>query len=246
MDPTSDDDDARHIELETLEAIFPELRRLGATGSDGLAFELEIPIETATSVTVTFPLAGNIAQEIVADDAAPENGAAGPEVRDSLDISHFPPLTLLIRLPDGYPETNPPSVTISVTPQWLGDKTLRRLEDDGPRLWEEMGQDLVAYTYIDHIQRGAEDVFGTIGEDGTLAVDAEHKLAVLDFDIKAKKAAFEKETFECGICLGNKTITIFGLESLSDCIYRSKKRFILPQNDGLRAHLLRSVPHWLL
>ena len=193
-------------------------------------------------MTVTFPPAGNVAQEVVTAEAAPENGAVAPEALDSLDISHFPPLTLFIQLPEGYPETKPPRVTISLTPQWLGDKTLRRLEEDGPRLWEEMGQDLVAYTYIDHIQRGAEDVFGTIGAAGTLAVDAEHKLAVLDYDIKAKKAAFEKETFECGICLGEKTSTVHGLESFTDWRNRPEKRFALPQNDGLRAHLLRTVP----
>ena len=79
---------------------------------------------------------------------------------------------------------------------------MQRLEDDGPRLWEESGRDMVAYTYIDHLQRAAEDVFGTVTEGGTLAVDSEHKLAVLDYDIKAKRKAFENETFDCGICLG--------------------------------------------
>ncbi|KAL6891061.1 RWD domain-containing protein, partial [Trichoderma longibrachiatum] len=50
----------------------------------------------------------------------------------------------------------------------------------------------------------ADDVFGAITAEGTLQVDPEHKLAVLDYDIKAKKAAFDKETFDCGICLDPK------------------------------------------
>ncbi len=206
MDTTSDDDDARRTELDTLEAIFPELRRLDAPAGDGFVFELEIPVEPASSVTVTFPPAGNVVKGVVGVSASASgvNATAAVEVHDSLDISHFPPLTLLVRLPDGYPETKPPGITVTATPQWLADETLKRLEDDGPRLWEEMGRDLVAYTYIDHVQHGAEDVFDTIGSDGTLAVDAAHKLAVLDYDIKAKRAAFEKETFECGICLGEE------------------------------------------
>lgn len=91
---------------------------------------------------------------------------------------------------------------ISTDPQWLPQETLSKLENDGPRLWEEMGRDMVAYTYIDHVQRATDDVFGTITESGTLEVPSQHKLAVLDHDIKAKKEAFEKETFDCGICLG--------------------------------------------
>ncbi|OAA66104.1 RING finger protein [Cordyceps fumosorosea ARSEF 2679] len=209
MDPTDDSDDVRRIELETLEAIFPELRR---PENSPFTFELEIPVELAQPLTVTFPPAGNAVEE-------PHNGqsaaAAPPPALDSLQVSHLPPISILVTLPDGYPESQPPRVALKTTLRWLSDETLARLEQDAPRLWEEAGRDMVAYAYIDHVQRGTEDVFGTMGEDGTLAVDAEHKVAVLDYDIKAKKAAFERETFECGVCLDPKKGT--NCHKMLDC-----------------------------
>ncbi|EGX91439.1 RING finger protein [Cordyceps militaris CM01] len=200
MDPIDDSDELRRTELETLEAIFPELRKPpGATSP--FTFELEIPVELAAPLTVTFPPAGNAA---VGEVHAPQHDQPPPPPLDSLQVSHLPPISIRISLPDGYPESCPPRVTLTTTPPWLSNETLARLEMDAPRLWEDMGRDMVAYTYIDHVQHGADDVFGTIAMDGTLAVDAEHKLAVLDYDIKAKKAAFERETFECGVCLDPK------------------------------------------
>lgn len=200
MDPsTADDDDARATELETLEAIYPELRRLD---DGGFTFELELPVEPAAPVTVTFPAAASSDQLEAQKQALHGSAADAPALEDSLQVSHLPPLALHITLPDGYPAQCAPLVKVSTTPQWLSAEMLVRLAGEAAQLWEEMGRDLVAYTYIDHIQRAAEDVFGAITPQGTLQVDPEHKLAVLDYDIKAKKAAFDKETFNCGICLG--------------------------------------------
>lgn len=244
MDPADDSDDVRRTELETLEAIFPELHR--PEGADSpFTFELEIPVELAEPLTVTFPPAGNAAEEnhqaaLLNRQAGAATAAAQPPLLDSLEVSHLPPISILLNLPDGYPESCPPRVTLKTTPQWLRDETLAQLEEDAPRLWEEMGRDMVAYTYIDHIQHGAHDVFGTVGGDGTLAVDAEHKLAVLDYDIKAKKAAFEKETVECGVCLGTVTLRLTNLV-LALTIHRSEKGYSLPQNDRLWPYILCPV-----
>ncbi|KAK5993278.1 E3 ubiquitin-protein ligase itt1-like protein [Cladobotryum mycophilum] len=204
MDPANDDDDARVIELETLEAIYPELRRLDAPA---FTFELELPVAPAAPVTVLFPAASSEqmgVQEAAAGNKTTVNGTTLGMMEDSLKVAHLPPLSLRIALLDGYPATCAPLVTISTTPQWLSSETVKRLEDEAPRLWEEMGRDLIAYTYIDHVQRAADDVFGAITPEGNLEVDPEHKLAVLDYDIKAKRTAFEKETFECGVCLDPK------------------------------------------
>ncbi|KAF4978114.1 hypothetical protein FZEAL_5446 [Fusarium zealandicum] len=193
-------DDPRYMELGSLEAIYPEIRRPDA--KDPFTFEIELPVEPAAPVTVTFPAASAPAHPGLNHPVqAIENGQ--PEV-DSLEVSYLPSLRLRIRLPEGYPVDVPPEVDISTTPPWLSRETIKRLQDDVPRLWDEIGRDMVAFTYIDHIQRAAEDVFGTITPEGTLQVDSEHKLAVLDHDIKAKKAAFEKETFDCGVCLDPK------------------------------------------
>ncbi|KIL91139.1 hypothetical protein FAVG1_05836 [Fusarium avenaceum] len=195
-----DSDDPRFMELGSLEAIYPEIRRPDA--KDPFTFEIDLPVEPAAPVTVTFPAASAPSHPGLATSVqAAENGH--PEV-DSLEVSYLPSLRLRVRLPNGYPVDVPPEIQVSTTPQWLTRETIEVLQDDGPRLWDEIGRDMVAFTYIDHIQRAAEDVFGTISPDGTLQVDSEHKLAVLDHDIKAKKAAFEKETFDCGVCLDPK------------------------------------------
>lgn len=80
-------------------------------------------------------------------------------------------------------------------------------------MWEEFGHDQVVYAYIDHLQQAAENAFGIVdsGEgnregETRLQMSPEHKIAILDYDMKAKKDAFEKETFECGICLGKWSV----------------------------------------
>ena len=195
-----DDDDARLTELETLEAIYPEIRR-STLAEDSFTFEIELPVQPADPVTVKFPAAaGNAHNGPQGPGLQPVQGAQLEE--DSLQVTHLPALHLRLTLPYGYPEAAAPVVQLSTNPQWLPQETLSKLESDAPRLWEEMGRDMVAFSYIDHVHRAADDVFDAVNADGTLEVDAQHKLAVLDHDIKAKKAAFDKETYDCGICLG--------------------------------------------
>lgn len=260
MDNAGDDDDPRLMELETLEAIYPEIRHALSSpgpsqeGEPRFTFELELPVQPAKPVTVLFPAASSgVAQaERPAPASASTPAALAVEPVDSLLVSHLPPLSLKITLPDGYPSDKPPAVTISTTPQWLPDATLRVLEDDGPRLWEEAGRDMIAYTYIDHLHREAENVFGAINTGFTLEVDPDHKLAVLDYDINAKKAAFEKETFECGICLGEyaspRTLESQDLHKEKAILTkrRPQKGLQMPQNDGLRPYLLPPMPARLL
>lgn len=207
----SQDDDIRSTELETLEAIYPEIQYPDRP-KDPFTFDLELPVQPETPVTVTFPAAA-VGNADLLDPAATAAAATAAAVAagqqqqadvDSLNVSHLPSLRLRISLPKGYPEDRSASVQIATDPPWLSQEALRRLEDDLPRLWEDMGRDMVAFAYIDHVQRAADDVFGAITPEGTLAVDPQHKLAVLDYDIKAKKAAFEKGTFDCGVCLDPK------------------------------------------
>ncbi|KAF7552569.1 hypothetical protein G7046_g7374 [Stylonectria norvegica] len=183
-----DNDDPRLVELETLEAIYPEIQRLDERSP--FSFQIDLPVEPTDPVTVTFP-----PREIV------EGGLPAVDV---LQVTHLPSLRLRIHLPDGYPGNVPPKVEITTTPLWLDPEIIRRLEDEGPRLWDEVGRDTVVYSYLDHVQHAAEDVFGALTPEGTLQVDAVHQVGLLDYDNKAKKAAFEKETFDCGVCLDPK------------------------------------------
>lgn len=199
MDPQADD--LRSTELESLEAIYPEIRR--PLSDDPFTFEIDLPVAPADPITVTFPPPSG-----PVPDPTPGVDLAEPE-NDSLQVSHLPSLILRISLPQGYPEDVPPKVDISTNPRWLPSETLQLLRDEAPRLWEEVGRDMVAYSYIDHVHRAADDVFGVTDPDGTLPMDAQHKLALLDYDIKAKKDAFDKETFDCGVCLGQFSDSFF-------------------------------------
>jgi len=120
-------------------------------------------------------------------------------------LSHLPPLHLKIVLPDGYPAICPPTFDLSTSPSWLSDEVFDRLRADGERLWEEFGHDQVVFAFIDHLQQAAENAFGVLSDTTkNLEISQDHKIALLDYNIKAERAAFEKETFDCGICLDPK------------------------------------------
>ncbi|OHE95954.1 RWD domain-containing protein [Colletotrichum orchidophilum] len=190
-----DSDDPREDELSSLQAIFPEIE---LDDNRPFCFTIELPVHPAKPVTVTFPAVSN------ADDtAAAQVPGIEPRV-DSHELSHLPAVVVRMGLPKGYPSENPPSVSISTSPPWLSEDVIKKLEDDGPRLWEEMGRDMIAFTYIDQIQQAADDVFGMVDGAGALEIDPLHKIAILDYDIEASRAAFEKETFDCGVCLDPK------------------------------------------
>jgi len=86
-------------------------------------------------------------------------------------------------------------------------QTPRRLQGKGEEMWEEAGRSSVVYGYIDFLQQEAEHAFG-FAEGGNLEVPQDFKISLLDYDIKATQAAFEKETFDCGVCLDPKKGTV--------------------------------------
>ena len=197
-----DFDNPRDIELSSLSAIYPEIQQL--CPDDPYTIALDVPVNPSKAVTVFFPAAADDGLPPPADPVAPaQQGAV-----DSHELAHLPSVHLEITLGPQYPAEQPPRVTISTSPPWLPAATVRRLEDDAPRLWEEMGRDMVGFTYIDHLQQAADDAFGLVDDQGALEVDPRHKIAILDYDIKARRAAFEKETFDCGVCLEPKKGTV--------------------------------------
>lgn len=247
-------EDPRLEELASLEAIFPEIQK--PVADDPFIFVLELPVKPASPVTVAFPATASAAPSsglsAAADAAASSqnghvansNGAAGPQNQvnqvNSHKLSYLPPISLRMSLPPGYPLHEPPVVGLHTTPQWLTPSVIRGFEDDAHRLWEEMGHDMVAYTYIDHMQQAAEDAFGMVDASGTLEVDLSHMAAILDHDMKASRAAFESETFDCGVCLGTVAHIShyhFLLFKANGCC-RPEERNRLPQDDGLRSRFL--------
>ncbi|KAI0405209.1 RWD-domain-containing protein [Xylaria palmicola] len=191
------DEDARDIELSTLTAIYPELQ---VDVDDPHKIYIELPVSLSKPLTVLFPAATG---EPPAHAPSQPATAVAPEA-DSQALLNLPALQVNILLPHGYPQETPPVVSITTSPPWLSDDIIRKLETDVTRLWEDVGRDQVIFTYIDDLQQTSDDVFGLVDANGTLEVSLDHKIALLDYDINAKRKAFEKETFECGICLDPK------------------------------------------
>ncbi|KAI0133050.1 RWD-domain-containing protein [Hypoxylon sp. NC0597] len=191
------EEDIRQEELSTIAAIYPELQ---VDDTDPYTVTLELPVSLANPLTVLFPAATEGAPPV--DPAQVQMPVAAAV--DSQALLNLPSLQVRITLPKGYPLEKPPTVDISTSPPWLSAQILHKLENDVEVLWEEMGRDQVIFTYIDSLQQSAENVFGLVDDEGRLEVAPQHRIAILDYDIKAKQIAFEKETFACGICLEPK------------------------------------------
>lgn len=205
-DDTDSTEDERKEELSSIASIFPELV---TDPNDPYTATLELPVTPIDPLRIFFkpvaegaPLTPPTSTEQDQDDLGVK-----PQVRqrvqlDSHDLSHLPPVALRITLPEGYPATQPPNVSVSVSPPWLSQSVLKRLSEESVRLWEEVGKDLVLYTYIVQVQEEAENAFRLAGSNLQLSSDL--KLALLDFDLKTKQEHFDKGTFDCGICLEPK------------------------------------------
>ncbi|CAK7267095.1 hypothetical protein SEPCBS119000_002364 [Sporothrix epigloea] len=222
LDDDMDDGDIRAVELSTLQAIYPELV---VHADSRYSFTLEVPVNPVRAVTVAFPAAGmaentqRTASHTAAALAAAETGLSndinlpGKCNIDTHELTFLPSLNVRITLPESYPEQMPPRVVVTTAPPWLPSAVVSRLENDCAQLWEELGHDQVVFAYIDHIHQAADDcVFGLVNKSGLLAVDMEHKASILNYDVAAKQAAFDKQTFDCGICLEGDLASVRCLE----------------------------------
>lgn len=200
-------EDQRTEELECVAAIFPEIE---FDPNNQFRASIELSVNPRNPVTVAFPTASdgisNFPTPPLSTSSGNEEGGSTnnpqPNNIESHELTYLPSLQLHITLPQGYPETEPPKFELSTTPAWLPRARLDELEADGVRMWEEMGHDLVVFAYIDSLQQGAENAFG-YGEEGKmLEIPQDDKLSLLDFDIKSIQVAFNKGTYDCGVCLG--------------------------------------------
>ena len=216
VDDIEEAEDERMIELSTISAIYPELN---IDPSDPFSASIEIKVEPAKPVAVRFlPVA----------DGAPVSGLVTPPTSDKAKnvtlstegsglsavgeghdhevyrFSYLPPLNLEVRLQDGYPTEQPPSIQLSAQLPWIPEKKLEELSAAGLSIWEQTGRDQVLFSYLDFLREAAENVFDLVplDSDGFLKVSQPLKIALLDFDRQAKRAKFEQQTFECGVCLG--------------------------------------------
>ncbi|GFF85325.1 E3 ubiquitin-protein ligase itt1 [Aspergillus udagawae] len=202
-------EDERSVELSSIAAIYPEIK---IDPASPFRASLDIPVKPSTPLPVCFeqqldagfpevltPPTSLDASDVGLGFATKDNG------RDVHTLSYLPPLSLEIDLPEGYPSEKAPIFRLETNPPWLPRSIILRLVEDGKRLWEECGRDLVVFTYIDHLQQLAETAFSVSDTaDQEVQLPRDIKIALLDFNNKAEQEKFEQETFECGVCLEPK------------------------------------------
>jgi E3 ubiquitin-protein ligase RNF14 len=171
-------EDEREEELNTLESIYPELSR---DSSNPFSARLDLIVAPITPLAVIFE----------------------PE-QTVYHLPHLPPLCIEVVLPEGYPKQHPPTFKLTTTPPWIPDPVLERLEQDGKLLWEEYGDMPMLFAYISQLQETAEMAFGLADQGAPMKLPSPLKTAILDLSNQIKRETFEKETFDCGVCLEPK------------------------------------------
>lgn len=197
-DPTEDE---RTEEISSIQSIFPEIV---IDPAQPYTLSLELSVTPIQPLSVFFKPATDTAPPALPQlPQLPQLLRVQPPAQyESHQISHLPPLSLRITLPEGYPATKPPLVSISCASQWLSQEVLDTLTRECENKWEEYGQQPVVFALIADLKSEAEDAFGLAGTELNLSSDLQ--LALLDFDLKAKRDEFEKGTFDCGVCLEPK------------------------------------------
>lgn len=178
-------DDERDEELAAIAAIYPELC---IDSSDRHSATLNLDVSPATPLKIVW-------SDPVRDVSQPD------DVPDTTAIQCLPPLRLRISLPDGYPDTNPPRVTLATAPEWLDTKTLSRLEAAAQELWEDYGRSQTVFAYIDLLSTEAETVFGA---PSPLLLPSSLKQPLIAHNDGKEQDTFEHGYYNCGVCLDPK------------------------------------------
>jgi len=188
-------DDERAEELSSISAIFPEL---AVDPLNPFLASIDLPVAPTIPLPVTF----SATEAGAVPTSQPRNPQNEPR---EFVLSYLPPLHLKVALPEGYPASKPPEVTLSTDPPWLPWAVINRLQKEVEVLWEEYGHGQMVYAYIDFLQQSAEGGFN-LGAHNSVAlkIDQEMRAELVDYDEHAKLEKFEKETFDCGICLEPK------------------------------------------
>jgi E3 ubiquitin-protein ligase RNF14 len=191
------DDDERAEELSSLQAIFPD--ELVVDPAAPYIASIDLPVALQDPVSVVFPPLTEPAPPVLLP------GSTSSSRRDIHRLSFLPPLHLEIALPEGYPADEPPHVKLTAQAEWISHNTLTSLEKEAVTLWEDYGHGQVLFSYISLLQEAAERAFDlTDGYTGEVELPHSTKIALLDYDIKAKRQKFEKQTFDCSVCLEPK------------------------------------------
>lgn len=205
-------DDERQEELDTLSAIYPEVI-LDTGKKSHFSAILELPIVPTTPLLVRFiptvPENSHLVRYLpIAGTTSTYTNAASnatAHVERDVELSHLPPLTLHMSLPDGYPATVAPKVELTTHLDWLPQEKITELEEEVARLWEDYGRCQILYTYIDLLQQATERAFDLRqSAQGCLTLPATRERELVAFDTKTRQEKFDAGTYGCGVCLEPK------------------------------------------
>ncbi|KAF2471155.1 RWD-domain-containing protein [Lindgomyces ingoldianus] len=177
-DPATEDE--HEEELNTLQSIYPEL---SISSRSPYVAEIDLVVAPVKPLLVSFV-----------------------EEQGSHRLSYLSPLNITITLPEGYPAEEPPRLKLTTTPRWIPDTVLKKLQAECQSLWEEYGGMPILFAYISYLQESVETAFGLLDPSNKtpLELPRDMKPELLDFNAKMKREIFDKETFDCGICLEPK------------------------------------------
>jgi E3 ubiquitin-protein ligase RNF14 len=170
----ADEGDERAEELETLQSIYPELV---LDPDNPYVARLELLVAPTKPLPTTFE----------------------PE-QDVQRIAYLPPLRLEIILPPEYPTDAPPTIKTSTSPSWLPEDVQTRLKEEAKSVWEEYGGGSILFSYISSLQEQAENSFSL----EELTLPSALRTEIMDYSKRMKKELFDKETFDCEVCLEPK------------------------------------------
>lgn len=252
-------EDDRIIELSAISAIYPELI---IDVNDPFSASIDIAVAPVKPLAIAFSPQENGGSQLglltpsTSDDMDNQVAKTGvhyePQGADPMNhdihlFSYLPPLTLKINLQEGYPSQKPPLFHLETETPWIPAAKLKELREVGASIWEDMGRDQVVFSYIDHLREAAERSFDVIPGEGTyLEVSQNIKIALLDFNAHLKRAKFEQETFECGVCLGMYENGIYGSTSSANHCLRTKEGSRMSSFADMLSCFLRGMPPGLL
>ncbi|KAH9878783.1 hypothetical protein IAQ61_002057 [Plenodomus lingam] len=167
-------DDERAEELETLQSIYPELVR---DANNPYVATIEILVQPIKPLPITF---------------VPE--------QDVQRLAYLPALHLDFLLPSDYPAHAPPTVTPTTSPSWLPEQIRQRITVEVNSIWEEYGGGAILFAYIESLKEQAATTFGL----QELTLPGSMRIELVDYSNRLKKELFDKETFDCGVCLEPK------------------------------------------
>ncbi|KAJ4311939.1 hypothetical protein N0V94_007701 [Neodidymelliopsis sp. IMI 364377] len=170
----ADDADERTEELDTLQSIYPELV---LDASQPYTATLDLLVAPTKPLPVTFT----------------------PD-QDVQRLAYLPTLRVEIQLPKEYPTDGPPHIQITTTSSWLPMRVAHRLTLEAKSIWDEYGGGMILFAYISSLQEQAESAFGL----DELTLPATMRKELLEYSSRLKRELFDKETFDCQVCLEPK------------------------------------------